>query len=71
MEMINACVLEVRCNHLLVLNCDTGQKVRVNTPCARRFCVGERICVTFRGTMTMSIPPQIRATCITRNRSCC
>ncbi len=67
---MNARVLEVGSDFLLVCDCSMGQKVLVQTPQAQCFCVGERICIEYNGAMTRSIPPQITAICIWRG-SCC
>ncbi len=66
---MNARVLEVGRDFLLVCDCSMGQKVLVYTPQACRFSVGERICIEYNGAMTRSIPPQITAICIWRG--CC
>jgi len=62
---MHAAVLCVECCQLLVCDCDTRQNVIVHTPAARCFCPGDCICIEYSGAMTMSIPPQITATCIT------
>ena len=38
----------------------------VQTNCACRFHVGDRVCIHYNGVMTRSIPPQITAACIER-----
>lgn len=68
--IMQARVLRVNRNNLLVRDCRTGQSVQVNTDRARRFRVGQRIIIQFSGAMTMSIPPQISAIDITPNVRC-
>lgn len=62
---IQATVLSVTCNSLLVLDNRTRQTVRVHYPDSCRFRRGNRVCIRYDGVMTMSIPPQISATSIT------
>ena len=57
--VMNARVLRIRPEALLVRDRDTGQTVQVNTPLARRFRIGQRLRIVYNGAMTMSIPPQI------------
>ena len=57
-------VLDTRCGALLVCDCETSQKVQVNTDDACSYDVGDRLCIHYDGSMTRSIPPQINATCI-------
>jgi len=57
------------CN-LLVCDHTTDQEVLVHTAEACRFSCGDCVCIHFSGAMTMSIPPQITATCI-RRVNCC
>lgn len=68
-EVVNmtmqATVLEVHRDHLLVLDHSTMQKVRVNTPNACQFRMGDLVCIRYSGLMTMSLPPQISASRIT------
>ena len=47
-----------------------GRDVVVHTPCAGRFCVGDRVRIGYNGIMTMSLPPQISAECIVRIPGC-
>ncbi len=70
---MNATVQTVENGQLLVCDMETNQDVVVHTSCAYRFCPGDRVCIEFNGAMTMSIPPQISATCIKRmpSRGCC
>ena len=56
-----ATVLSVRRNHLLVIDRNTRQEVRVNTPFAMRFRRGDFVRILYNGVMTRSIPPQITA----------
>lgn len=62
---MQATVRRVECNNLLVFDHVMSQTVVVHTPDARRFCVGDFVCIEYSGAMTMSIPPQITATNIT------
>ena len=59
---IQATVLRVQPNNLLVFQHSTSQTILVHTPNACRFNVGDFVCIRFSGAMTMSIPPQITAT---------
>ena len=59
-------VLEVNDGWLLVCDQSTCQQVRVNTPCASCYRVGERLRICYDGVMTASIPPQISASKICR-----
>ena len=68
MEMIpqetvtmKARVLKVCPCELLVCDLCTDQKVLVRTPDACCFRPGQRVCVTYSGAMTHSLPPQITA----------
>ena len=65
---MHANVLRVERCQLLVCDCGTRQEVIVHTPAAQCFRLGDCVCIEFSGAMTMSIPPQITATCITRLR---
>ena len=69
-EIMQARVLRVQRDKLLVRDCRTGQNVQVNTNRARRFRVGQRVIIQYNGAMTMSIPPQISAIDITPNVRC-
>ena len=62
---MQATVLAVQQDHLMVLDHQTTQRVRVNTPIACRFRVGNFVCIQYSGAMTMSLPPQIFASSIT------
>ena len=61
---MRAQVLEVFCDALLVCDLSTCQQVRVNTPDACCYQVGQCLCNTYNGVMTTSLPPQISATSI-------
>ena len=61
---MRAQVLEVFCDALLVCDLSTCQQVRVNTPDACCYQVGQCLCITYNGVMTTSLPPQISATSI-------
>lgn len=56
---MHATVMEVRESNLLVCDLSMGRDVVVHTPCAGRFCVGDRVRIGYNGIMTMSLPPQI------------
>lgn len=62
---MQAIVLSVQCDGLLVLDLSTNSRVRVHYPNSCRFRVGGRICIRYNGVMTRSIPPQITADRIT------
>ena len=61
-----AVVLCMQNSSLLVCDCSTQQKVLVHTDQACCFSVGDYVCIHYNGAMTMSIPPQISAQCISR-----
>ena len=61
-----ATVLRVQRGSLLVFDFAGRQQVRVNTNDAFRFRPGDLVRIRYNGAMTMSIPPQISATRITR-----
>ena len=65
-----ATVLQVCRCELCVCDCETCQKVLVHTDCACHFQVGQRVCITYSGTMTRSDPPQITAESIRPVRCC-
>ena len=67
---LRACVLRVCPCELLVCSLCTGQQVLVHTPEACCFHAGERVCVTYDGAMTHSLPPQITAQRVERMRGC-
>lgn len=67
---MHATVKKVQGCNLLVCDHKTSQEVLVHTPKASCFCVGDRVCIKFNGIMTMSIPPQITATCIKKLPPC-
>ena len=66
---MKARVLQVRDCDLLVCDCRNQLEVLVHTPDSCRFQVGDQICIRYNGIMTMSLPPQISATDI--SRGCC
>ena len=68
--IMRACILRVCCCELLVCDLCTSQEVLVHTQQACCFRVGEHVCIEYSGAMTMSIPPQISATCIKRMNCC-
>jgi len=55
-----------RCQ-LLVCDCATNQEVVVHANNACCFSCGECVCIRYSGAMTMSLPPQISATCVARH----
>lgn len=59
---IDARILEVYDNGLLVIDLRNNQEVIVNFNNTHRFVPGDFIRITFNGQMTASIPPQITAT---------
>jgi hypothetical protein len=59
--MMQARILRVRRDDLLVRDCRTGQQVQVNTDRTRRFRPGQRVIILYSGAMTRSSPPQIYA----------
>ena len=67
--VLNAVILKVWDCQLLVCDCCTGQAVLVHTDQACCFSRGDRVQIEYSGVMTMSLPPQICATSI--SRSCC
>lgn len=66
-----ATVRQVCPRNLLVCDHSTDQEVLVHTANACCFSRGDCVCIHFSGVMTMSIPPQITATCIHRVNCCC
>lgn len=70
MTSIRATVLRRENNRLLVQDNSNSQQVLVNTNKACCFHPGDLVCICYSGIMTMSIPPQIHAACITRIPSC-
>lgn len=70
-------VIKVEEHHLVCCDLCKMQKVIVHTPRACCFCVGDEVRIRFCGAMTMSLPPQITACCITkigccrRRNNCC
>lgn len=58
---MQAIVLAVQRDRLLVLDRENRQRVVVITREARRFRRGELVCILYGGAMTASIPPQITA----------
>ena len=68
---MEACILEVQCNQLLVRDLSNDQEVLVYTNRACCFCPGERVIIEYDGTMTLSLPPQISADRIYHGSQCC
>jgi hypothetical protein len=68
---MRATVRQVCPRNLLVCDHSTAQEVLVHTADACRFSSGDCVCIHFNGIMTMSIPPQITASCIHRIHCCC
>lgn len=65
-----ASVISVECCSLLVCDHCTRQQVLVHTDEACCFSCGDCVCIHYNGAMTMSVPPQITATCITCVNTC-
>lgn len=63
---MTAKVLQVQNCALLVCDQCTNQEVLVHTDEACCFCPGDCVCIEYTGAMTMSIPPQIYACCISK-----
>ena len=61
-----ATVIRVEPGKLFVCDCETHQEVIVHTNLACCFFPGECVCIHFSGAMTLSLPPQITASCIPR-----
>lgn len=61
-----AVVLYMQNSSLLVCDCSTQQKVLVHIDQACCFSCGDRVRIEYSGMMTMSLPPQITALCISR-----
>lgn len=59
--VMQAVVIEVQWDRLLVLDLNTRQKVIVITRDARWWRPGDQINIWYNGSMTKSIPPQIFA----------
>ncbi len=68
--MMQARILRVRRDDLLVRDCRTGQEVRVDLPRPGRFRPGESVIVQYSGAMTRSVPPRISAWSVMRNVRC-
>ncbi len=66
MTTMTATVISVQNGSLLVFDLRSRQRVRVITRNARCFRPGNFVCIRYNGVMTLSIPPQIRATRISR-----
>lgn len=58
---MNAIVINVQRDRLLVIDFATRQRVAVITQDTRRFRPGNVIRIRYNGVMTKSIPPQIYA----------
>ncbi|RHR08847.1 hypothetical protein DWX58_07915 [Pseudoflavonifractor sp. AF19-9AC] len=61
-----AVVLCVQSSSLMVCDCSTQQKVLVHTDQACCFSCDDRVRIVYSGMMSMSLPPQITALCISR-----
>ena len=72
---MSARVLRANCCELLVCDLRSCQEVLVHTGSACCFRPGQCVCITYSGAMTMSIPPQISADCVTllnsQHGGCC
>ena len=61
MQTMQAIVIQVRRDHLLVFDLASRQRVIVHTNEARRFRPNDIVRIRYSGVMTSSIPPQIFA----------
>ena len=61
-----ATVVRVNARTLLVRDLSSGQQVLVHWGNARSFRVGDTVRITYNGSMTFSVPPQINATSVVR-----
>ena len=61
MVTMQATVLRVEQDHLLVFERGMDRRVIVHTGEACDFRRGDRVCIRYSGAMTLSIPPQISA----------
>ena len=68
---MKARILRVCPCELLVCDLCGCQEVLVHTDQACCFRVGQCVCITYNGAMTMSLPPQISADCVTLLNGCC
>ena len=68
---MKARILRVCPCELLVCDLCNAQEVLVHTDNACCFRVGQCVCITYSGAMTMSIPPQISAECVKLIPCCC
>lgn len=59
--IMQARVISVQWNQLLVWDLRTRQQVLVNTRSVQRFRPGQVVRIRYNGVMTNSIPPQITA----------
>lgn len=64
--IIDATVLEVYNDRLLVRNLSNNQEIIVHSRNARRFSPGDTVRIRTNGQMTLSIPPQTTAVSIQR-----
>lgn len=63
---MNATVISIEPRGLLVRDMETGEEFFVNFGNTAAFSPGDTVRITYTGTMTPSIPPQISATAIER-----
>ncbi len=63
---MQAAILTVSCDSLLVFDRRNHQRVHVHFSGACRFRPSELVCIRYNGVMTRSIPPQITADSIRR-----
>ena len=63
---MQAVILTVSCDSLLVFDRRNRQRVHVYFSGACRFRPGELVCIRYNGVMTRSVPPQISAASVTR-----
>ena len=66
--IMNAAVIQVRPENLLVRDLSNNQEVMVHFRNSNRFSAGDHVRITYDGKMTLSIPPQITASSIQLNR---
>lgn len=65
---LDATVLKVYNDRLLVRDFSNNQEIIVHSPDARRFSPGDTVRIFYNGQMTFSIPPQITAISIQKNQ---
>ena len=63
---MKARVLRAQNSELTVYDCCSRQKVLVRADNIPDLRAGDQVLIRYNGIMTMSIPPQINAACITK-----